>query len=220
MDDKNTGNNAYPSQKDSKSRHRESIIMVSPIETKSVLNPTLSTDTFGSMLSRGSAPGSPQTPLSPGFSINRLTAQFRLEYESTLREAFTQIELERRMELRRRRDQDGKWEERRKLNTNPPTQEEIERIRQDRALVDKMYDRREREVLEYVRSTFEAKLAYFQPDGVPLSVASGGVKAVIQKAEASQKVRSAVSFVRCSIRRLMNAVSVFFFFSLGESLGK
>ncbi|KAJ3092397.1 hypothetical protein HK102_007791 [Quaeritorhiza haematococci] len=100
----------------------------------------------------------------------RLSLKYQSDYEASLRVALGVLNNERRVELRRRKEQDERWEKDRKVPIGEPNNEttshrflndeEIGRIHADRAKVDEMYRQRRRQILEGVRSNFELKLVF------------------------------------------------------------
>jgi hypothetical protein len=88
-----------------------------------------------------------------------LAKAYQEQYEAALQEALRPLELEKRLEKRRRQDQERRWEERKKRGEQGPDEAEMERIRQDRAKVDEMWLKKEKDLAREVTKNYQLKLA-------------------------------------------------------------
>ncbi|KAJ3041191.1 hypothetical protein HDV00_009729 [Rhizophlyctis rosea] len=120
----------------------------------------------------------PTTTTSTEESHRLLTTSLRYQkdYETALREAIVTLNSERRVEQKRRKDQEAKWDKLRSNTTpsasqhisqlslndlsTPPSEEEITRIMADREKVDAQHNQRRRKVLMGIKANFELKIAY------------------------------------------------------------
>ncbi|KAJ3053156.1 hypothetical protein HK097_004927 [Rhizophlyctis rosea] len=132
----------------------------------------------------GSSEGLADRDLDDAHRMITTSLKYQKDYETALREAIVTLNSERRVEAKRRKDQDSKWEKLRATSSSSshnltssqnisstrgssiadlsalPTDEEIERIMADRAKVDVQYGQRRRKVLMGIRNNFEMKIAY------------------------------------------------------------
>jgi len=88
-----------------------------------------------------------------------LAEYFKLEYNDALKDALRTINMERKFEQRRRKNQDERWESLIKEGRGPSTTE-LELQRKDREKIDIMSKNREIEVTNCVKKNFENKLAF------------------------------------------------------------
>ncbi|OUM63905.1 hypothetical protein PIROE2DRAFT_9434, partial [Piromyces sp. E2] len=88
-----------------------------------------------------------------------LSEYFKVEYNDALKDALRTINMERKFEQRRRKNQDERWESLIKEGRGPsPT--ELELQRKDREKIDELSKNREAEVTSGVNKNFENKLNF------------------------------------------------------------
>ncbi|ORX46151.1 hypothetical protein BCR36DRAFT_298085, partial [Piromyces finnis] len=88
-----------------------------------------------------------------------LSEYFKIEYNDALKDALRTINMERKFEQRRRKNQDERWESLIKEGKGPsPT--ELELQRKDREKIDELSKNREAEVTSGVNKNFENKINF------------------------------------------------------------
>jgi len=91
--------------------------------------------------------------------MTHLAEYFKMEYNDALKDALRTINMERKFEQRRRKNQDERWESLIKEGRGPsPT--ELELQRKDREKIDELSRNRETEVTNGVNKNFENKLNF------------------------------------------------------------
>jgi len=91
--------------------------------------------------------------------LTHLAEYFKMEYNDALKDALRTINMERKFEQRRRKNQDERWESLIKEGRGPsPT--ELELQRKDREKIDELSRNREAEVTSGVNKNFENKLNF------------------------------------------------------------
>ncbi|ORY08228.1 hypothetical protein LY90DRAFT_519034 [Neocallimastix californiae] len=91
--------------------------------------------------------------------MSHLAEYFKLEYNDALKDALRTINMEKKFEQRRRKNQDERWESLIKEGRGPSATE-LELQRKDREKIDIMSMNREIEVTNCVKKNFENKLAF------------------------------------------------------------
>jgi hypothetical protein len=89
--------------------------------------------------------------------LDALDETHKKEIQQAIHEALYDLNFEKRLELRRRKEQDAKWNSIRESGKEIDDHE-IKRITRDRFKVDDIFRQREAEIIEEVRARFEVKL--------------------------------------------------------------